>query len=84
MERRALLRGLLVAAPAVTAVAAGAAARSVLYIKESSELSLAAFKKQVDELAKRMDRSEVSNKKILKTLLALTALSLGIDASLLL
>jgi len=66
MERRALLRGLLVAAPAVTAVAAGAAARSTLYIKESSELSLAALKK------------------LLKTLLVLTALSLGIDASLLL
>ncbi len=84
MQRRALLQGLLFAAPAVTAVAAGAAARSALYIKESSELSLAALKKQVDELAKRMDRSEVSNKKILKTLLVLTALSLGIDASLLL
>lgn len=84
MERRALLRGLLVAAPAVTAIVAGAAASSTRYIKESSELSLAALKKQVDELAKRMDRSEVSNKKILKTLLVLTALSLGIDASLLL
>jgi len=84
MERRALLRGLLVAAPAVTAIVAGAAARSTLYIKETSELSLAALKKQVDELAKRMDRSEASNKKILKALLVLTALSLGIDASLLL
>lgn len=84
MERRALLRGLLAAAPAVTAIVAGAAARSTLYIKETSELSLAALKKQVDELAKRMDRSEASNKKILKALLVLTALSLGIDASLLL
>ncbi len=84
MERRALLRGLLVAAPAVTAIVAGAAARSTLYIKETSELPLAALKKQVDELAKRMDRSEASNKKILKALLVLTALSLGIDASLLL
>lgn len=84
MERRALLRGLLVAAPTVTAIAAGAAARSTLYIKETSELSLAALKKQVDELAKRMGRSEASNKKILKALLVLTALSLGIDASLLL
>lgn len=52
MERRALLRGLLVAAPAVTAIVAGAAARSTLYIKETSELSLVALKKQVDELAK--------------------------------
>lgn len=84
MERRALLRGLLVAAPVVTAIVAGAAARSTLYIKETSELSLAALKKQVDEFAKRMDRSEASNKKIFKALLALTALSLGIDASLLL
>lgn len=84
MERRALLRGLLVAAPAVTAIVAGAAARSTLYIKETSELSLAALKKQVDELAMRMGRSEASNKKILKALLVLTALSLGIDASLLL
>jgi len=84
MERRALLRGLLVAAPTVTAIAAGAAARSAFYIKERSELPLAALKKQVDELAKRMGRSEASNKKILKALLVLTALSLGIDASLLL
>ena len=72
------------AAPAVTAIVAGAAASSTLYIKETSELSLVALKNQVDELAKRMDRSEASNKKILKALLVLTALSLGIDASLLL
>ena len=84
MERRALLRGLMVVAPAAAAIAAGAAAKSTHYVKETSELSLAVLKKQVDELAKRMHRSEASHKKVLKVLLALTALSLGIDASLLL
>ncbi len=84
MERRALLRGLMIAVPAAAAIGVGAAARSTHYVKETSELSLAALKKRVDELAKRMDRSEATNKKILKALLALTALSLGIDASLLL
>ena len=63
---------------------AGAAARSAHYVKDASELALPALKKRVDDLAKRMDRSEASNKKILKALFILTALSLGIDASLLL
>ncbi len=84
MERRALLRGLMVAVPAAAAMVAGVAARSAHYVREASELPLPALKKRVDELAKRMDRSEASNKKILKALLILTALSLGIDASLLL
>ena len=84
MERRAILRGLMVAIPTAAAIAAGAAAKSAHYVKEASELSLPALKKRVDDLAKRMDRSEASNKKILKVLLILTALSLGVDASLLL
>ena len=84
MERRALLRGLMVAIPTAAAMAAGAAARSAQYGKEASELPLPGLKKRVEDLAKRMDRSEASNKKILKALLILTALSLGIDASLLL
>ena len=84
MERRAILRGLMVAIPTAAAIAAGAAAKSAHYVKEASELSLPALKKRVDDLAKRMDRSEASNKKILKVLFILTALSLGIDASLLL
>ena len=83
MERRAILRGLMVAIPTAAAIAAGAAAKSAHYVKEASELSLPALKKRVDDLAKRMDRSEASNKKILKVLFILSALSLGIDASLL-
>lgn len=84
MERRALVRGLLVAVPAAAAVAAGAAVKSTDYVKETSEQSLAALKKQVEDLTRRMDRSEISNKKMLKAALALAALSLGIDVSALL
>ncbi len=84
MERRALLRGLMVVVPAAAAIAAGAASKSTHYVREASELPLAVLKKRLGELAERVDRSEASNKKILKVLLALTALSLGIDASLLL
>lgn len=84
MQRRELLRGLIVGTPAAALAVAGATARSTDYVKEKSEQSLDACRRQLDELRERLDRSEVSTKRALKVALALTALSLGIDASALL
>ena len=84
MQRRALLRGLMVGVPATAAAVAGAAVKSTLYVRETSEQSLGTCKQQLEDLRARMDRSEVSTKKALKGLLALTALSLGMDVSALL
>ena len=84
MERRELLRGLILGTPAAALVVAGAAAKSTDYVREKSGQSLGACKRQLDELRDRMDRSEASTRKTLKIVLALTALSLGIDASVLL
>lgn len=84
MERRALLRGLAVGIPATAAAVAGVAVKSGAYVRETSEQSLDACMQQIDALRKRMDESEVSTKKMLKAMLALTALSLGMDVSALL
>ena len=84
MDRRALLRGLALGAPAAALAVAGAAAKSTDYVREKSDQSLEACKRQLDDLRKRMDRSEASTKQALKVVFALTALSLGIDASALL
>ena len=84
MDRRALLRGLALGAPAAALAVAGAAAKSTDYVREKSDQSLEACKRQLDDLRKRMDRSEASARRALKVVFALTALSLGIDASALL
>ncbi len=84
MDRRAILRGLLVAVPATAAAAVGVAAKSGTFVKETSVQSLAALSNRVDELKQRFDRSQESTKKTLRVLAVLTALSLGIDASALL
>ena len=84
MERRALLRGMLVGVPAAAGVLAGAAVKSTHFVRETSEQSLEGLRQQVEDLRERMDRSEVSTKKTLKALVALTTLSLGIDVSALL
>jgi hypothetical protein len=81
MERRALLKGLMVGIPATASAVAGAAVKSGAYVRESSEQSMDSLKSQVDALRKRIDESDASTKKMLKTLCALTALSLGIDVS---
>ena len=70
--------------PATAAVVAGAAAKSTDYVRETAEKSAGTCKEQLDELRERMDRSELSTKKTLKAVLALTALSLGMDISALL
>ncbi len=84
MERRELLRGLAFGAPAAALAVAGAAAKSTDYVREKSDETLQACKRELDGLRERMDRSEASTKKALKVAFALTALSLGIDASALL
>lgn len=84
MNRRALLRGLALGAPVAAVAVAGAAAKSTDYIREKSDQSLETCKRQVDDLRERMDLSEASTRKALKVVFALTALSLGIDASALL
>ena len=84
MERRALLRGLMVGVPAAAAMVATAAVKSSHYVQEASEQSLGTCRRQLDDLRKRMDRYEASTKKALKVVLALTALSLGMDVSTLL
>lgn len=85
MQRREVLRGLILGTPAAAVAVAGvAAARSGDYLREKSEQSLETCKRQLDELRERMDRSEASTRKALKVVFALTALSLGVDASALL
>ena len=81
MERRALLKGLAVGIPTTAAAVAGIAAKSAAYVRETSERSADTCKEQIDALRKHMEESEVSTKKMLKTVLALTALSLGMDVS---
>lgn len=84
MERRTLLRGLAISLPATAAGVAGLAARSGAYVRDTSEQSVDSCKQQIDALRKRMEESEISTKKMLRTVLALTALSLGMDVSALL
>ena len=81
MERRALLKGLMVGIPATAAAVAGAAIKSGTYVRDTSEQSMESLKSQIDALRKRVDESDASTKKLLKTLCALTTLSLGIDVS---
>jgi len=84
MERRALLRALMLGIPAGAAAMAGVAAKSQAYVRDTSEQSLETLKTQVEALRKRLDETDASTKKWLKTLTALTALSLGLDVSALL
>lgn len=84
MQRRALLKGFAIGIPATAAAVAGVAAKSGAYVRDTSEQSLDSCKQQLDSLRKRMDESDISTKKMLRTILALTALSLGMDVSALL
>ena len=84
MKRRDVLRGLMVATPATALAVAGAAASATDRVLEESGQSLDACKRRIEELRERLDRSEASAKRAIKVVLALSALSLGIDASTLL
>ena len=81
MERRTLLKGLMVGIPATAAAVAGAAVKSGTYVRDTSEKSMDSLKSQVEALRKRVDESDASTKQMLKTLCPLTALSLGIAVS---
>jgi hypothetical protein len=74
----------MIGIPATAAVAAGAVAKSSAYVRDTSEQSVDACMKQIDSLRKRMEKSDAQTKKLIRTLLVLTALSLGIDVSALL
>jgi hypothetical protein len=84
MERRAILRGLLAGIPAGAAAVAGAAAKSGAYVRDTKEQSIEACSRRIDALRKRFDESDAATKKLLRTALALSALSLGLDISALL
>ena len=66
MQRRELLRGLMLGTPAAALAVAGvAAARSTDFVREKSEQSLDTCKRQFDELRdERMDRSEASTRRL--------------------
>lgn len=81
MERRQVLRGLMLGVPAAASAAAGVAYASADRVKEVSETSLEALKARVDTLSERLDKSEAASKKTVKVLIALTGLSLGFDLS---
>jgi hypothetical protein len=84
MERRAILRGLLAGIPVSAAAVAGAAAKSAAYVRDTKEQSIEACSRRIDALRKRLDESDAATKKLLRTALALSALSLGLDISALL
>jgi hypothetical protein len=84
MERRALLRGLLAGIPATAAVVTGVAAKSSTFVRATSEHSIEACAQQIEALRKRVESSDIATKRALRTLTALTALSLGLDVSALL
>ena len=71
----------MVGIPATATAVAGAAAKSGTYMRDTSDQLMDSLKSQVEALRKRVDESYSSTKKMLKTLCALTALSLGIDVN---
>jgi hypothetical protein len=77
--RRALFKNILAAAPATAVAGIATRARDL-----GSAERLDAFRRGLDELKRRFDAAERSNKKYLKAAVALAALSLGIDLSALL
>lgn len=82
MQRRAFIRGLSLGLPATAALAAaGVAARSKQLARDTTEQTLDTLKAGLDELRARLEKSELSNKKMIKLALILAALSLGIDLS---
>ena len=84
MERRALLQRLIVGLPLAGTLVAGAAVRTAGSVRETSDQSLEICKRQLEALRERVDRSDARAKKTLKVVLAVTALSLGMDISMLL
>ena len=84
MKRRAMLKGLMAGLPAAGAILAGTTARAAGSVRQTSGQSIESCRRQLDALRERLDRSDAKTKKTLRTVMALTALSLGVDVSLLL
>lgn len=81
MQRRAMLKGLLVGVP----VAAGAAtAASMAYVKDKGSETLGTIEQRFDKLKAQFEESDKRNQKLIKIALAAAALSLGVDVSALL
>lgn len=78
MQRRAMLKGLLVSMP----VAAGAAAAaSAAYVKDKGQDTMTLLESRIDALKTQFEKSEQRNQKLIKLALGAAALSLGIDVS---
>lgn len=87
MKRRALIKTLAVGIPSaatITAGIAGLAGRSADYVKETSEHSMEALRKNLDDLRRRIEHVDAKNRKLVRAALALSALSLGLDVTMLL
>lgn len=81
MQRRAMLKGLLVGVP----VAAGAAtAASVAFVKDKGSETFGSLEQRFNQLKTQFEESDKRNQKLIKIALAAAALSLGIDVSALL
>ena len=81
MQRRAMLKSLLVGVP----LAAGAAATaSTAYIRETGNKTRASLEEKFDELKARFETADDRNRKLIRIALGAAALSLGLDISTLL
>lgn len=78
MQRREILKGLLVGMP----VAAGAAAvASASYVKDKGRETLGSLEGRFDALKAHFEESDKRNQKMIKIALGAAALSLGVDVS---
>jgi len=76
MQRRAMLKSLLVGIPAA---AGAAAATSTSYLRDKGQLTLESLEGRINELKARFDESDQRNRKLIRLALGAAALSLGID-----
>lgn len=84
MQRRSVLRGLIVAIPAAAGIAAAAASKSRTYLADASEVTLETIKAEIDEIKARFEATDAKNRKLIRAAVLLGALSLGVDLSTLL
>jgi hypothetical protein len=88
MDRRSFLRGiskpaLALAAVPVVATAADKARDAAVAALQALNNQFAGMEDQCASLRKRMDKMEVSQKQTLRIVLAISAITLGVDVSLL-
>lgn len=76
MQRRAMLKSLVIGVPAV---AGAAAAASTSFLRDKSQLTLEKLDSQLKELRSRFEDSDERNRKLARLALGAAALSLGID-----